>query len=188
VLGDGDGRFLAVLLSRNPALTATAVDLSAAMLRLLRIRCNQTVPDAGSRLETRCADALAYTATPSTERYDLVVTHFFLDCLTQPEVEALAAAIATRLTPGGLWLVSDFRIPLGFMRLPAKLLVQGLYLAFRILTGLRANRLPDHAAALTRAGFSRTAQHRSLFGILTAELWTLPAAETAGTSIIVNRI
>jgi hypothetical protein len=57
------------------------------------------------------------------------------------------------------------------MRIPAKILVRGLYLAFRNLTGLRASRLPDHAAALSRAGFSLTSQHISLFGMLTTELW-----------------
>jgi len=146
------------------------------MLRLLRERCERTGLGTGQRLHRHHTDALAFLAAPSRGAYDLVVTHFFLDCLTQPEVNALAAAIAARLTPGGLWLVSDFRIPLGFMRLPAKLLVQGLYLAFRILTGLRADRLPDHETALSRAGFRRIALHQSFFGILTTELWTLPSA------------
>lgn len=176
VLGDGDGRFLAALLAQNSALTADAVDISAAMLGLLRDCCERTAPNAGLRLHTHRNDALGYLAAPSPAIYDFVVTHFFLDCLTQTEVEALAAAVSARLAPGGIWLVSDFRIPPGIMQIPAKMLVRSLYLAFRILTGLRANRLPDHAAALSRAGLCRIAQHCSLFGVLTTELWTLPAA------------
>ena len=57
------------------------------------------------------------------------------------------------------------------MRIPAWLLVRTLYLAFRILTGLRVTRLPDFAHSLRQAGLTRIAQHHSLFGILTTELW-----------------
>lgn len=171
MLGDGDGRFLAALLAQNPKLSADAVDTSGAMLALLRERCRQVAPDADSRVTVHQTDALSYVAASPRGEYDLVVTHFFLDCLTQLEVDALAAKLAMELTPGGCWLVSDFRIPEGPMRIPAKALVSLLYLAFRILTGMRTNRLPDHTAALIRAGFIRIDHRNSLFGILITELW-----------------
>lgn len=159
-------------MARNAKLTADAVDTSAAMLTLLQDRCRCSAPNAGLRLLTHRADALDYLAASSSRAYDLVVTHFFLDCLTQSQMEALATAVLPRLAPNPLWLVSDFRVPDGAMRLPAIALVRGLYLAFRVLTGLRARGLPDHAAALTRAGFKRIAQRRSMLGILTTELWS----------------
>jgi SAM-dependent methyltransferase len=168
VLGDGDGRFLAQLLHQNPLLHADAVDTSAAMLHLLQTRCRA----AQARLRTHQVDALTFAAPHPAIPYDLIVTHFFLDCLTQPDVDALASRIAPNLAPDALWLVSDFRIPTGFLTLPARLLVRSLYLAFRILTGLRVTSLPDHEAALTRAGLGRIAQHRSFGGILTTELWS----------------
>jgi hypothetical protein len=59
------------------------------------------------------------------------------------------------------------------MRLPAKIIVRTLYLAFRILTGLRTTHLPDHATPLTHAGLARISHHHRLAGILTAELWQL---------------
>jgi hypothetical protein len=143
------------------------------MLNLLRTRCERSAPNTRLRLQTHQIEALSYLAATPFKTCDLVVTHFFLDCLTQSEVESLAATISTRLTPGAIWLISDFRIPSGLMRLPAKLLVRTLYLAFRILTGLRTDRLPDHASALTRAGFSRISHNHSLFGIFTSEIWTV---------------
>ncbi|WP_263375236.1 class I SAM-dependent methyltransferase [Granulicella aggregans] len=166
VLGDGDGRFLARLFALNPALQADAVDISPVMLRLVRHRCP---PDAA--LRTHPADALIFLAEGPRVEYDLVITHFFLDCLTQAQVARLAKAIAPRLVPGALWVVTDFTIPSGAMRLPATLLVRFLYLAFRILTGLRISRLPDHHAALQAAGFCRISEHSSLFGILASEVW-----------------
>ncbi len=168
VLGDGDGRFLARLLGSNPGLHADAVDRSAAMLRLLERRAAASAPNAAMRLGTHQTDALAFEAMQS---YDLVVTHFFLDCLSQSEVEELCRRMVPHLEPGAMWVVSDFRIPEGAMHWPARALVGCLYFAFRLLTGLRTRRLPDHGAALQAAGFRRTAQHFSLAGVLTTELW-----------------
>lgn len=164
-LGDGDGRFLALLLSRQAAVHAVAVDTSAAMLRLLRRRCRPSAP----RLQTLHASALTVTPHPET---DLVITHFFLDCLTQTEVDTLTRSLASRLRPGTLWLLSDFgHPPARPLRLPAALYVRSLYLAFRILTGLRVRRLPDPQRSLCAAGFERLESKRYCFGLIYTELW-----------------
>jgi SAM-dependent methyltransferase len=168
VFGDGDGRFLAALMAANPYLHADAVDTSATMLDLLRQRCEAEAPGTAGRLQTHQTSAPTFIPTGS---YNLVVTHFFLDCLTQSDLETLVARVTPTLSPGALWLVSDFRIPPGLMRLPARIIVRALYLAFRILTGLRTTRLPDHSTPLIEAGLTRIAHHHSLAGILTSELW-----------------
>jgi SAM-dependent methyltransferase len=168
VLGDGDGRFLAQLLAHNPELRADAVDTSIAMLRLLRQRSEAATADANGRLRIHHANALSL---PLGGHYDLVVTHFFLDCLTEADLNALVTRVASALAPGALWLVSDFRIPTGFMRLPAQTLVRGLYFAFRVLTGLRTSRLPDHVTPLARAGLVCVAHQHSFAGLLSTELW-----------------
>lgn len=170
VLGDGDGRFLAELMAAAPKLYADAVDSSSAMLRLLRRQCASRTLNAAARLETHHIDALAFRPVGP---YDLIVTHFFLDCLDESSLNALVVRIRRSLAPGALWVVSDFRIPSGPMRLPALILVRGLYLAFRILTGLRTNRLPNHAEAMSEAGLVRTACHPSFSGMLITELWQL---------------
>ena len=147
VLGDGDGRFLARLLTQNPQIRADVVDLSPAMLRLLNGRITKI--RAQDRVTQHCADARDFTPTGSPcAIYDVVVTHFFLDCLTTAEVQALAARIRSHLRPGARWIVSEFAIPRGPLSIPARLIVLSLYAAFRLLTGLKAPRLPDHAAAL----------------------------------------
>jgi SAM-dependent methyltransferase len=168
VLGDGDGRFLAELLASNPGLHADAIDTSTTMLQLLRQRCEAATPNAATRLRTHHANALTI---PLEDSYDLVVTHFFLDCLTQPDLDTLITHINPTLTPGALWLISDFRVPNGLMRLPARVLVRTLYLAFRLLTGLLTTHLPDYATPLTQAGLTRIAHQHRLAGLLTTELW-----------------
>jgi len=167
LFGDGDGRFLARLLARRPHLSTLAVDTSAAMLQLLRHHCEPYI----QRVRTLQASALTITPPPGT---DLIVTHFFLDCLTQPELTSLTHQIAAHTAPGTLWLLSDFAISQRpILRPLAALYIRFLYLAFRILTGLRVTHLPDPQSALTAAGFTRIARHEFLCGLLYTEIWQL---------------
>jgi len=165
VLGDGDGRFLAQLLRQEPALQATAIDTSARMLVLLHTHCSF----AANRLQTQNASALTVDVPPDT---DLIVTHFFLDCLTQPEVLALTQRIASTVQPGTLWLLSDFAVPPSRALRPlAALYIRSLYLAFRILTGLRVSQLPDPQTALAASNFIRVVRHERLGGLIYTEIW-----------------
>ncbi len=168
ILGDGDGRFTAALLAANPNITIHAIDISATMLQLLRQRCESAIPNAAARLRTQEANALT---VPLNSNYDLIVTHFFLDCLTQPELNSLVTRVTKNMQPGALWLLSDFRIPSNLAKLPAQLLIRSLYLAFRILTNLRTTTLPNHTTPLRQSGLTRIAYHHRLSGILTTELW-----------------
>ncbi len=171
VLGDGDGRAVQMLLDETPALSVDTVDTSAVMLGLLRSRCRSAV-EAG-RLRTHCeaAEEFAGRLRAGDGRYDLVTTHFFLDCLSSAAVEGLVRQVVAAMTEDGVWVVSEFRIPQGWLRGPATVLVRGLYAAFRVLTGLRVSELPEYEAAMRAAGMQRVERRLSLGGILTSELW-----------------
>ena len=166
VLGDGDGRFLSLLLSENDALHAVVVDSSAAMLERLRDRCTANV----DRIQTMQADARRFVREAEGS-FDLVVTHFFLDCFSQQEVDAMARSITAKLETGGLWVTSEFRIPSGAVGMFSWLLIRALYSAFGVLTGLETRRLPNHEVALRACGMVRRQQRFWWGGTLTAELW-----------------
>lgn len=169
VLGDGDGRFVEQLLLRYPQCTALAADISASMLDKLRRRCLHSVPNAATRLTTLQRSALEIDPPPST---DLVVTHFLLDCFSQQDVDILVSRIASQLAPGTLWLVSDFALPANALLRPlARLYIASLYGAFRLLTGLRVNQLPDPQPSLQRNGMRRITRSTLLGGLLYTELW-----------------
>lgn len=170
VLGDGDGRFLARLLAVNPMLQADVVDQSPAMLQLLRARTEAL--GAANRVHIHETDALAFRPAESAA-YDLVITHFFLDCFTTEQVSELARNIQPHLVPDALWIISEFSIPRGLAALPAWMIVRSLYFAFRILTGLRVRALPRHAAALTQAGLALRRRRTFLFGLLISETWAV---------------
>ena len=165
VLGDGDGRFTSRLLRTNAHIVVDAVDASEAMLSQLA-RCAS--PNS-SRVHTHFADARTFQ--PPHE-YDLIATHFFLDCLTTSEIKLLASRLRRHAAPDVLWVVSEFAIPANFYgRSIARPLISALYLAFRLLTRLRIRELPNHHVALAQTGWSLVHQQKRLAGLLISELW-----------------
>jgi SAM-dependent methyltransferase len=177
LIGDGDGRFAARLLGVNHRVHIDVVDSSQAMLETLR----QNAAPYRDRVSTYRADARTWI--PPRSDYDLVVTHFFLDCLTTDEIAALAERLRRGVAPTARWVVSEFAIPdHRFGALLARLLVRSLYLAFRLLTGLRLGRLPDHRLALMHAGFSLASERKLLGGILESEMW-MPNRDAAGDDL-----
>jgi hypothetical protein len=126
------------------------------------------------RIRVHCGDVREWQ--PENEHYDLVATHFFLDCLTTDECYGLAARLRGAVSPSAMWIVSEFAVPEGlFGRLVARPLVWLLYRAFRVLTRLKIRRLPDYHAALRDAGFALKRQRSRLHGLLVSEMWTRKA-------------
>ena len=178
VLGDGDGRFTARLLQTNQAIRIDAVDASTAMLSaLIRSAGPSTCRVRTFEADARCwrpADAESAPDADDFPRqpYDLIVTHFFLDCLTTAEVESLARALRSATAPSARWVISEFAVPPGwFGRLIAAPLIAALYLAFGMLTGLKVRTLPDYASSLRHAGFSLQQRRAWLRGLLVSEIW-----------------
>jgi SAM-dependent methyltransferase len=166
VLGDGDGRFTARLLANNPSLLVDAVDASPAMLSELGRRAGAH----RSRIQIQVADIRAWE--PPAPTYDLVVTHFFLDCLTTDEIASLAIRIRSHLQPDAAWIVSEFSLPANrFGRFIAGTLIALLYRSFGILTGLKIRTLPNHRKALAQSGFILKQQRKWLGGLLVSEWW-----------------
>jgi SAM-dependent methyltransferase len=183
VLGDGDGRATAALLKRNRRVRVTAVDVSEAMLRSLRRRAGADEV----RVRTEARDVREWG--PTEAAYDLVVTHFFLDCLTTDEVRRLAERLKPNLRPGARWVVSEFGVPEGwFGRWVARPVVGFLYRTFGVLTGLEVRRLPEWEAELRGAGFRQVGERRFLHGLLTSQIWMMVGSakrvDTSGSASV----
>jgi SAM-dependent methyltransferase len=172
VLGDGDGRFLARLLAVNPSLSADVVDSSASMLKVLERRVDRSGSLGRRRIRLYHADALDWKPTGN---YDLIVTHFFLDCFSPLQLKQLVDRILPHATPGAKWLISEFAIPGNPIAAPfARAIISLLYRAFGCLTGLPVRALPDYAAAFSRRGMVLSQERRTLAGLLSSQIWTLP--------------
>jgi ubiquinone/menaquinone biosynthesis C-methylase UbiE len=173
VFGDGDGRFLAELVRRVPEMRAATVDASSKMLLQLARRL-----PSGAQVHMLHADALEWDPARFPDApFDLVVSHFFLDCFNEAEIASLVAHVNGAVEKAALWIVSDFAIP---RRNPARLLgrwiVRGLYLAFGLLTGLRTRRLPDYARVMREDGWMLEDRRELLSGLLVSERWRRSAS------------
>ncbi len=168
ILGDGDGRFTAELLRRSAALI-DSVDLSPRMLSLAQGRIREHKPN-GTRLRFHQGDARTMKLPP--KKYDLIVSHFFLDCFTPDELPVLIARISHAAGPQARWLISEFGVPsTGIRRVAGAFLIKVMYWFFRALTGLKARRLPDYSTSLSLHGFRRVRHRSTADGFLVSELW-----------------
>jgi ubiquinone/menaquinone biosynthesis C-methylase UbiE len=169
LLGDGDGRFLARLLASNHTLTADVVDSSHTMLMLLDRRLRKS--ELHQRVRLHHADALQWDPAGP---YDLIVSHFFLDCFFPHQIEQLFDTVLPHALPGAHWVISEFAIPTNpFAAWFARGIIRWLYRAFGWTTGLRVRALPAYAASLHRRGLTLSQDQIYLAGLLRSQLWTL---------------
>jgi SAM-dependent methyltransferase len=168
VVGDGDGRFLARMLTENPNLTADALDGSPRMAKMLRDLAERE--RVGDRVRTHVVDARDMQIPGGP--YDLLVTHFFLDCLTEQECRDLLEKVSPQLMPDARWLISEFAVPPdGWTNFAGRMLVSALYTGFRWITNLQVRRLPDYAAVASGFGFALQYRRKFLGGLLVSEVW-----------------
>jgi ubiquinone/menaquinone biosynthesis C-methylase UbiE len=172
VFGDGDGRFLARLLRSNPQITVESVDCSAAMIRQAERRVGNIGPAASSRLTLHHENALTFSSR--NFGYDLLVAHFFLDCFSTDELNMLFDRTVPQLTPGALFLVSEFvTVQGGPMAAVSRAIIGILYRVFGLLTQIGPRHLPDYCAVLNAHGFTLREKKTWLGGLLVSELWQL---------------
>ena len=167
MLGEGNGRFLVPFVEQFPTATVTCVDASARMLQCARARLT---PSQCARVEFIHADALTWR--PPHEQFDLVVTHFFLDCFRPGQLARLIGQVVSGTTATARWLLADFREPdRGWTRWRARLMLRVMYAFFRIATALPARRLTAPDFFLEQAGFTLKRRQIFEFGLLHSDVW-----------------
>jgi cyclopropane fatty-acyl-phospholipid synthase-like methyltransferase len=154
LLGDGDGRGLALACRLAPHARIDSLDFSAGMLDHAARRLR---PEDRARVTLRQADAL--TADFPANTYDAVTTLFFLDCFSSEQVRAFIERLRPALKPDALWLYADFALPpRGFFRARAQVWLALMLFFFRWQTGLTVRALPQAEDLLHAAGFRRLAE------------------------------
>ncbi len=169
IVGEGDGRFLCELVHAYPKIDVDCVDASEAMLQLARARLRRMRPESFSRVHFIREDILKWSPR---ESYDLLVTHFFLDCFPDREMQAIIAKLARAAEPGAVWLIADFTIPRKrFARASARLWLRMMYTFFRATAGIAAKELVDPIPYLDGHGFVRAAGSLSRGGMLRSDVY-----------------
>lgn len=169
MMGEGNGRCLAELLRAFPAARCTCVDASARMLGCARARVKAHMLDE-TAIEFIHADALQWR--PPAAQFDLLVTHFFLDCFRAEQLTVLVPKLAASATPDARWLVADFREPdSGFAKWRARWILRVMYFFFRRAARLSATCLTPPDSFLRGSGFTLRERRLSEWGLLHGDLW-----------------
>lgn len=170
IVGEGNGRFLRALLRIHPKIDIDCVDASAPMLELTRARLQRNCPEALAQIHFHHADIRAWS---SPKTYDLIVTHFFLDCFNDHALAPIIARLADRTSAHSLWLISDFALPSrSAARVHAKIWLAAMYAFFRFTTGLNVNQLVDPRPHLQSHGFLRRSTRLFRSGLLHASVYS----------------
>lgn len=174
LLGEGPGRFLVELLTANARIEVVCVEQSPRMIEESRRALRQRGIDL-TRVQFVQMDVLEWR--PAAESFDLVATHFFLDCFRREEIEQLISTVAKGVKDDAIWLISDFRLPAcGWRRRRAWLALQLMYQFFRRTTGISASWLTDPGEPLRQAEFRLSDQRLGNFGFIHSSLWLFDGA------------
>jgi SAM-dependent methyltransferase len=170
VVGEGNGRFLCELLRAHPDIQFDCVDASARMLQLAQARIQNEHPASAGRVRFLQRDIRSWS--PDARQYDLIVTHFFLDCFPTDQVAGIVTKLAETAADNAHWLLADFRVPGSTIaRFHAHAWLAMMYGFFRYAAGIEARELIDPSLFLHRHGFVLEQQHLSRGGMLKSELW-----------------
>lgn len=154
----------------HPELEVDCVDASERMLKLARKRIEHQLPDRANQVRFLQRDITSWE--PPENHYDLVVTHFLLDCFPEAELAAIIKTFAHATKPDAFWLLADFcRPPRGWARLRAQMWLAAMYQFFRVTARIRATELIDPTAFLQAEGFALARQHLFRRGMLKSQLW-----------------
>jgi ubiquinone/menaquinone biosynthesis C-methylase UbiE len=164
IAGEGNGRFLAEFVRQFPGTEITCVEASARMIVLARKGL-----EAG-RVNFVQEDIREVTIPAA--QYDLIVTHFLLDCFGAETLERLIRKLAAAATPKAQWLIADFCEPAGgWSRFRARFLIAIMYFFFRTVARIEAKRLVNYRPWLRECGFALTREILMPNEMIRSELW-----------------
>jgi ubiquinone/menaquinone biosynthesis C-methylase UbiE len=175
ILGEGNGRFLLECRRQFPDAKITVVDASSRMLARARRRLEGQGFN-GGRIDFICADALAWT--PPERAFDLIVTHFFLDCFRADQLETLIPMLARAAAPRANWLFADFQAATeGWARFRSRVILWLMYRFFTVVTQLPAGTLTPPDSLLQRHGFSLREREVYDWELLHSDWWQKSKSE-----------
>ena len=170
VLGDGDGRFLEQAFRAWPETVFVCIEQSERMQALAKQRIlavARSSPSDGHAMVTECLLSQSHSmGTPGDQfqfihgevreglaslgeaEFEVIVSHFFLDCFTDGSLQRLIPDIAARLRQGGHWYISEFTDRTWWQRC----LLWGMYRFFRLTTETEAGTFPNYAEILNEQG------------------------------------
>ena len=168
LVGEGHGRALVECCRRFSFARIVYLDASEGMLNHTRERL---APKLQAQVKFIHGDILQWQA-PTPPCFELIITNFFLDCFRPDQLKHIIDKLALAATPGADWLLSDFQVATsGLMRLRSHVILWAMYMFFRVVTQLPANRLTRPDPLLKAAGFVLHRRVETEWGLLHSDWW-----------------
>jgi hypothetical protein len=140
------------------------------MLELARKWIERDIPDCGNRINFLPQDITSWS--PPEHQFDLIVTHFFLDCFAENQIADVVAKLAHAAQADAAWMLADFCVPphrFGRVRVRAWLAL--MYRFFRYTARIEARELIDPSPFLRAARFTLASKHLFRGRMIKSELW-----------------
>jgi ubiquinone/menaquinone biosynthesis C-methylase UbiE len=164
-VGEGHGRFAHAFAKKFPQSQLTCVESSEPMLA----RAQRRTPDPATPIHWIHCDFFKWVPR---EKYDAIVTCFFLDCFSPEMLADVIAKLATCATQDAMWIVVDFTVPpSGMARWRAKAVHALMYAFFRLFTSLPARHQTEPDNILRAHGFQLEARKHYEWGLVRADVW-----------------
>ncbi|MEQ8363115.1 MAG: class I SAM-dependent methyltransferase [Cyclobacteriaceae bacterium] len=150
VLGGGTGKFLSKLLDKNNGCRVWFVEASQKMIDLAKRNLENS---------DRVVFIHGTHENLPDQKFDVVITHFFVDMFTESELNVITQQVQGHLKSEGLWFVADFVQRKYWHRIALK----AMYLFFNAIRALDLNELPDWDRIIQSKYFKKTSV-RSFYG------------------------
>jgi len=103
--------------------------------------------------------------------YDALLTCFYLDLFTEPELKTLIDRLKSRMNQHGIWLATDFETHTLWQRLKVRLMYLFFYVItglkpIYVITGLKPKALPAWHKAMVNAGCVSLENHYTRSGLI----------------------
>ncbi len=151
IIGGGTGTFLRSLIISGKVTHIVYLDISEKMLA----KASAKIKDLNQKCKVEFRRG-SFDKITEDEKFDLIVTNFFLDLFSQEEVKAWMRFINNKLSDGGLFYFTDLQISRGktFRTFLNNIYIKVLYFFFRNTTGINGKTLIDLRTEILQSGFN----------------------------------
>lgn len=169
IVGEGHGRTLAACRRQFPNAQIFCIEASSQMIAQAQhnlTRHNITTDG----ITFICADV--FEVPLGEAQFDLIITHFVLDCFDAPQLQQLVPRLASAARPDAGWLIADFQYAsAGWRRWRTRIIIGLLYAFFRRTTALPAQGLVPADSLMEVAGFVLCDRQEFDWQLLKSDWW-----------------
>jgi len=167
LIGEGTGNFLKELAISGNVQHIVYLDISEGMCQLAQKKLKTINHKA--QIEYRIG---GFEQLPEGELFDLISTNYFLDVFTSAQLDIYIPLLFSHLKKGGIWYCSDFYTP-PKLRVKDYLfepILSILYLFFRLICRIPANKLPPSFEKLAYYGLQEQSAKYFFCGLIKSSI------------------